>query len=251
MPPSIKDISTHLNTHLDIANFEDGAINGVQITTTAPITSVATAVTSSLEAIERAVALKVQALIVHHGIFRKGDSYPLTDIKYKKIKLLIENNIALLCYHLPLDAHQELGNNWKAARDLGLQDLKPGFMYGSSTIGVIGTMAPMPFDAFTKKVEQYYGNKANAVSVKKTISSVGIVSGGAHKSLDDAVKAGVDCFITGTVDEPVWDTAHEKQISFLSLGHYCTETVGPKALADYMQKTMQVSATFIKTENPF
>ncbi len=247
----LNQLASHLNTFLDISSFEDKAINGIQIANEIPINHIATAVTSTLEAIEKAVALKAQALIVHHGIFCKGDGYQIVDTRYKKIKLLIENNVALLCYHLPLDAHQDIGNNWKAARDLGLQDLTPWFKYTNTTIGVIGSITPTPFDEFIKKVEQYYGNRANKVKTKEIISSVGIVSGGAHKLIDDAVQAPVDCFITGTVDEPVWDIAHEKQISFLGLGHYATETIGVQALAEYLQATMHVQASFIKTDNPF
>lgn len=248
---SLSELSSYLNNYLEISKFDENAYNGVQVANTAPITHVATAVTASLQAIEKAAQLKAQALIVHHGIFTKNSWHPLTDIQYKKIKMLIDHDIALLGYHLPLDAHQEIGNNWKAARDLGLQDLAPFGEYNKMIIGVKGSMAPTSFEAFKQKAEKYYGNSAAVVKVKDPIASVAIISGGADKFVKAAAQAEADCFITGRFDEPVWDDAHENNISFLGLGHYATETIGVKALADHLQKKFDIPATFIKIENPF
>ncbi len=252
----MKTLSTHelaiyLNELLHISSFNENAYNGIQVANTAPIKEIATAVSASLEAIEKAAALKAQVLIVHHGLFRKNDTHLLAGTRFKKIKVLIEHNIALLTYHLPLDAHQELGNNWKAAKDLGLADLKPFGVLSDMPIGVIGTSAPHSFEEFRRQVEAYYGNTAAAVVVKDPIRSVAIISGGADKYIHDAALAGADCFITGRYDEPVYDAAHEENISFLGLGHYATETVGVKALAQHLQETFEVPCTFIKTENPF
>lgn len=248
---TLAQLSQYLNMFLDPLKMEDVAINGIQVANKGFITSSATAVTASLETIEKAAALGVQALIVHHGIFKKGDPYAINGIQYKKIKVLVDHDIALLGYHLPLDAHRELGNNYKAALDLGLQNLQPFAEYYKVPIGVIGSIIPMPFNVFKKKVEDYYGRPATSVKVKDSISSVAIVSGGAEKSITAAAHANADCFITGRVDEPVWDSAHEEGISFLGLGHYATETVGPKALAEHIQEIFTISCTFIKTDNPF
>jgi dinuclear metal center YbgI/SA1388 family protein len=246
------ELANYLSAFLDPLKIEDAAPNGLQVANTGPIFKIATAVTASLETIEQAVALGVQALIVHHGIFVKGDSYSVTGTKYRKIKLLIDHDIALLGYHLPLDAHREVGNNWQAARDLGLQNLEPFLEYGKIYLGVIGsTPEPISMLEFQHKVEIYYGRPAAAVAVKDIISSVAIVSGAGEKFIKDAARAGADCYITGRVDEPVWDIAHEENISFLGLGHYGTETVGPKALALYVQEKLGISSSFIQTENPF
>ncbi len=248
---TLSELSSYLNALLDPMKMEDMAPNGVQVGHTGPITSLATAVTASLETLEEAARLGVQALIVHHGIFKKGDPYPLVGTLYKKIQVLIKHDIALLGYHLPLDAHRELGNNYRAALDLGLQNLQPFAEYYKVPIGVIGHLVPVSFDEFKRKVEKYYGRPAAFVKVKDSISSVAIVSGGAEKSIVAAAHAGADCFITGRFDEPVWDSAHEEGISFLGLGHYTTETVGPMALGEHLQKVFGIPCTFIKTENPF
>ncbi len=246
---SVPELSQYLNSLL--SPIEENALNGLQVAGAGPINSIATAVTASVEAIEKAAALQAQALIVHHGIFLKNDAQPLIGNKYKKIKLLIDHNIALYAYHLPLDADREIGNNWKAAKDLGLQNLQPFLEYNKIPIGVMGTMPPAPFEVFKQKVEHYYGATAAFVKVKDTIRSVAIVSGGADRFVADAAQAGADCFITGRFDEPVWDAAHEEHISFLGLGHYATETVGVKALAEKLQEKFNIPCTFIKTDNPF
>lgn len=248
---ALKELSTCLDSYLDPLRMEDTAINGLQVSNSGTITKIATAVTASLEAIEEAADLGAQALIVHHGIFRKGDSYKITGTQYRKIKALIDNDIALLCYHLPLDAHVELGNNWKAAQDLGLKELQPFAYYYKTPIGVYGFFDPLPFDDFKKKVETYYDHAAAFVKIKDIVSSAAIVSGAGEKSMKEAAQLGVDCFISGRFDEPVWDEAHEEHISFLGLGHYATEVVGVKALAHYLHKLYEIPCTFIKTDNPF
>ncbi len=248
---SVNELALYLNALLNVQAFEENSFNGIQVTTSSPIRKIATGVTASIETIEKAILLKAQVLIVHHGIFLKNDPQPLIGNRYKKIKLLMDHNIALLAYHLPLDAHQEVGNNWKAAKDLGLRHLKPFLEINKVPMGVIGFMSPMSFDIFTQSVEQYYGNTAARVKVKDTIASVAIISGGADKCITDAAKAGADCFITGRFDEPVWDAAHEENISFLGLGHYATETVGVKGLVDKLQQQFNIPCTFIKTGNPF
>ncbi len=250
-PVTLQEFAHHLNEYIDPYAIEESAYNGIQVSCTRPITKIATAVSASIETIEKAIELQATALIVHHGIFRKKDVHSITGLTYKKIKLLMDHDIALLCYHLPLDAHQDIGNNWKAARDLGLENLQSFCWHAKHPIGVIGTIAPMLFDDFTQQAQEYYGRYAQAVKVKNTISTIAIVSGGADGFIADAAYAGADCFITGRVDEPVWDTAQELGISFLAFGHYSTETVGPRALAQYAQQTFDIETVFIKTENPF
>ena len=248
---STLELTQYLNEYIDPYKIDEGAYNGIQVTNSGTITKIATAVSASLEAIEKAAELKAQALIVHHGIFLKNEPQQLSGTKYKKIKALIENDIALFCYHLPLDAHRELGNNWKAARDLGLQDLQPCADYNKISIGVIGSINPISFEELKKKVENYYGNKAAEVKVKDSIKKIALVSGAGERFINTVAQAGADCYITGRVDEPVWDTAQEENISFLGLGHYATEIIGVKALAEHLQQKFGITCLFIKTKNPF
>lgn len=248
---TIQELSHHLNHFLNIKNYTDICPNGIQITNEDYIMRIATAVSPDLRTIEKAIDLNVQGLITHHGLFKNNETIILDGIKYQKIKNLIENNIALLVYHLPLDAHQTFGNNWKAANDLGWNNLQPFGEYNGMMIGVQGNFPTIDAHQFTEKLEKYYGNKASVAITKLNISSAALISGAGYKFISEAVKANLDCFISGSFDEPAWYTAHEENINFYGLGHATTEKIGPKALAEYIQKQFNILATFIDTQNPF
>lgn len=160
-------------------NFKDYCINGLQVEGVKEIHSIATGVTANLATIQAAVEKKVQVLLVHHGLFWDRDSYAITGPKKEKIKLLLDHGISLLAYHLPLDAHMTIGNNWKAALDMGWQNLQPFGMYNGSPIGVKGTFPKISEEEFRLKLEKYYNHSAScALGGKKHIESAALVSGG-------------------------------------------------------------------------
>ncbi len=162
------------------------------------------------------------------------------------------NDISLLAYHLPLDAHQELGNNWPAAKLLGWTDLEPFGNFQSMKIGVKGTVEPTSQEEMKKKLEKFYGHPAQTVfGGKKQIRSCALISGGAHKAIPEAVLEEVDCFITGTTDEPVWHQAHQDKINFYALGHAATETIGVQLLGEHLAEQFNLKLTYIHENNPF
>jgi dinuclear metal center YbgI/SA1388 family protein len=242
-------LADELNAYIGGQHIADRGPNGLQITNYGTIAKIATAVSTDLATIEQAVALNVQALITHHALL---NIFPIVDvIEYKKIALLMQHNIALLRYHLPLDAHHIIGNNWYAARELGWQDLQPFGLYSNVPIGVQGTIAPTPFASFVEQLERYYANKATTVKLHDTIRSVAVVSGKGYTFIDQAAQANVDCLVTGSVDEPAWYDAHAYGISLCALGHAATEKIGPRALATYINQTYGIETVFIDTANPF
>jgi dinuclear metal center YbgI/SA1388 family protein len=249
---TLSDLQAYLHELLQCSTISDYCHNGIQVEGTEKIESIATAVSADLATIQAAAALGVQALIVHHGLFWQRDSHVISGVKREKIRLLLEHNISLLAYHLPLDKHQELGNNWRAAKELGWTDLQPfGFTNGQA-IGVKGQIGPISREALQKKLEKYYRHSAQCVfGGKEKVHSIALISGGAHKSLSDAIEQGVDCFLTGTVDEPIWHQAKEGRINFFALGHSATERIGPKALGNHLEQKYQLSHQFIDSENPF
>ena len=244
---TIQDLSLFLEELLSPEKFTDYCPNGIQVEGKRQISKLCFAVSASLAAIDEAVERGADALIVHHGIFWNKDAHIVTGIKRDKLERLLKNGISLLAYHFPLDAHSRIGNNWKAAMDLGLGDLQP-----FESIGVQGSMASTDVSAFCKKLETYYGHPAHvALGGKKKVTKVAIISGAAHRTIEQAADAGVDCYITGSFDEPVWDIAHERRINFFALGHYSTERVGILALMAELQKQFKVSCEFIDLFNPF
>ena len=246
---TLDKLSSFLNTELDIDDIKDFCPNGLQVEGKSSVKKIAFAVSASLETIEIAVEENVDALIVHHGIFWDKDPMPIVGTKKKKIELLLKNKISLLGYHLPLDSHQKVGNNFHAAKELGFSNLKP---FGPNDIGVQGTFNPINIQAFQKSLENYYNHPAHtALGGKKEVHSAALISGGAHREIMNAVKAGVDCFITGSFDEPIWHIAFEEKINFFAMGHSNTETVGPKALMQLVKKKFSIDALFIDVPNPF
>ena len=249
---TLQDFCHDLNTLLINTPVDDYCPNGLQVEGQKSITKIGTAVSASLATIQEAVRQNVHALIVHHGMFWERDSQLIIGVKREKLRLLLDNGISLLGYHLPLDIHQEYGNNWKAARDMGWQELQPFGFYKGTAIGVRGILRDTSREKLQEILEVYYQHPANvALGGKKEIKSLALISGGAHKMINDAVVGKVDAFITGSFDEPIWNIAHEEGINFYALGHSATEKVGPKAIGDYLASKFGLEHTFIDVPNPF
>jgi dinuclear metal center YbgI/SA1388 family protein len=236
-----------LNNLLQPSLFNDFCPNGLQVEGCKEVKKVATAVSADLATIEKAVNEGVDTLVVHHGLFWNKDPYPVVGVLKKRLKLLLDHQINLMAYHLPLDAHVEVGNNWCAARDLGLRSLDV-----FREFGVIGECAPQSFDGLKQSLESYYGQKA-VVSAggNAEINRVALISGGAYRELRSAAEVGADAFITGNFDEPAWSLAKEYGIHFFSMGHTATEKVGPKALCIWIKENLQKEVFFIDSENKF
>lgn len=249
---TLQDLFLFLQNLLSPDELADYCPNGVQVEGKRDVKRICFSVSASLAVIEEALKRGADALIVHHGIFWNKDPYAIVGTKRGKLQLLLTAGMSLLAYHLPLDVHQSIGNNWKAAFDLGLEDLEPFSPIGKTFLGVKGKLEPINVDAFQKKLEVYYGHPAHsALGGKKQVCSAAIVSGGAHRYIEQAADAGLDCYITGSFDEPIWDIAHERKINFFALGHYSTERVGVLALMAEVQKQLKIPCEFIDLFNPF
>ena len=249
---TLQDLLQYLNQLLQPELFSDVCPNGLQIEGKKTISRVAFAVSASLATIKQAIALKVDALVVHHGVFWDKTSCILLGSKKQKFQLLLEHKISLLAYHLPLDAHQTVGNNWKAARDLGFTNLKAFGLLGANKIGVKAQIKPTLVESFQTKLEAYYEHIAHAaLGGKKQISSVAIVSGGAHWMIEQAIQEKIDCFVTGSFDEPIWDLAYENGMHFFALGHFSTEKIGVESLKQITTKHFAIPTYFINLFNPF
>lgn len=249
---SLQELCNYLNELLEAKNYKDYCDNGLQIQGKPKIGKIGTAVSASLETIQTAVEQGVDALIVHHGMFWSRDSQIIIGTKREKIRLLLQNEISLLAYHLPLDSQKELGNNWKAAKDLGWTNLEPFGEINGVAEGVKGCFPPQKIDAFQSSLEVYYQHTAHcALGGKSTVETAALVSGGAYRMLSEAAKEGVDCFVTGNFDEPAWPQSFEEGINFFAMGHSATERVGPRALGEHLKENFALEYTFIDTLNPF
>lgn len=250
----LEDLVKYLDEELKINQIKDFGPNGLQVEgRDETIKEIVTAVSASLKTIHAAIKEKARVLIVHHGIFWDKNSPCITGVQREKIKLLLDHNISLLAYHLPLDCHPKVGNNWKAAMDLGWNNLQPfGPSQGNHILGVMGTFPEQNIDHFKHRLEKYYGHPAHAaLGGSSKVSSAALISGGAHREIHKAVEVGVDCYITGSFDEPIWNIAHEEGLNFFAMGHYNTEEVGPKALGTHLANKFNLKHKFLHIPNPF
>jgi dinuclear metal center YbgI/SA1388 family protein len=248
----LNKIVDYSNELLEIEKFSDYCPNGLQVEGKKEVKKLAVAVTASLNVINKAVAMKADALLVHHGFFWGKEQQVLKGVYKEKIQLLLKNNISLLAYHLPLDAHQELGNNWGAFIEMGFKNLEPfGFLSGQP-LGVKAKCKPMDVKIFTSKLAKYYGQKPQVVvGGKRKIEKIGLISGGAHREIKQAIDEELDAYLTGTQDEPLWHIANEEKIHFFALGHSASEKIGPKRLGAHLSKAFKLKMQFIEEANPF
>lgn len=249
----LKEICDYADELLDVPGIPDFCPNGLQIEGRKEVKTLVSAVSASLETIEAAVEdPEVDALLVHHGFFWKGEDARIVGTKRKKIQQLLEKEVSLIVYHLPLDVHPELGNNGRAAEEMGWTNRQTLGRYNGIPMGVQGEFDECSIAEFVQKVGDYYGSHVHtALGGPSRVSSAGLISGGAHRSITDAVKAGVDCFITGSFDEPIWHIAKEEGIHFLAVGHSNSEKVGPRTLGEHLARKFQLNHRFLDLPNPF
>jgi dinuclear metal center YbgI/SA1388 family protein len=230
-------IAGYLDHYLQVGEVPDepGALNGLQAENqSGSVCRIVAAVDASLATIETAACEEPCLLLVHHGLFWDGN-IPLTGRRYRRIRALLENDIALYSAHSPLDVHTEVGNNYVLARQLGLGALEFFDLYRGIPLGVKGRLEkPVPRDEFVARVQTLLGSPAKLMPGGPELSDrVGIITGGAGSRIAAAQSAGVDTYVTGEGAHHTYFDAMEFGVNAIYAGHYATETVGVKALAEH------------------
>ncbi len=243
-----------MQTLLEPGRFADVAENGLQVEGVDVVTRVVTGVSANQALLEAAVAHGAQAVIVHHGLVWGGGIRRLDGWLRKRMQLLLAHDLNLFAYHLPLDAHPDVGNNVGLARALGVTSTKPFGRYKGQLIGLQGTLAPRASLAgLVERARKNVVGDAGRVHAfgdpRQEITSVGLCTGGAPELLHEAIDAGLDAYITGEVTEYVKAVAEESGVCFLGLGHHATERFGPRALAAAL-RDHGLDAVFVDVDNP-
>jgi len=242
-----------LDDLLDAESVSDYCPNGLQVEGAPHVQRLVTAVSASLALFIRAVDHEADAILVHHGILWNGSEATRIVGSYReRIRILLENRISLIGYHLPLDRHPELGNAAQLARRLGLGELEPFGEHQGVSAGVCGVF-PEPVDA-----EELFAAVAEACDRepqvfegnRRLISSVGIVTGSAQREYHQAVAAGLDAYVTGEATEWVLHQAAEDGVHYLAAGHYATERFGVQALGRRIAERHDLDVEFIDLPNP-
>ena len=242
----INDLIGHLDALLNPSAFDDYGPNGLQVPGKAEIRTVVTGVSASMDLFERAASEDADLVLVHHGLFW-GAIGPVDQQLKRRLKLLFDHDIALAAYHLPLDAHPEVGNNALLAEAIGATEPEP--FVG---IGVRAKLPGIAPEDLRARVREATGGREPLAFLAgpDPVTTIGIVSGGAAKHLDDAIAAGLDAFVTGEPREPAMNDAREAQIHFLAAGHYATETFGVRALGDRLAAEFGIRHVFADIPNP-
>jgi len=245
----LNELEIYLNQLLDIAHFRDYCPNGLQVEGRSEVQQLVSGVTASLDFLEAAVSAGADAVIVHHGYFWRGENPCVTGMKYRRISYLIAHRVGLLAYHLPLDAHSELGNNTQLGRRLGFTETG---RFGEQGLGFLGALpSETSLKELCTKIEQALSRKPLAIgSESRMIQRVAWCTGGAQDYFDEAIRLGVDAFVTGEISERMVHSARESDVAFISAGHHATERYGIQALGEHVAQIFGVAHRFIDIDSP-
>ena len=248
----LQDIIQWCDQTLKSPEFKDYAPNGLQIEGKTEVRKILAAVTASQDAIDAAIRENADLLLVHHGYFWKGEAYPITGMRGKRIKSLIQHDISLLAYHLPLDSHPSLGNNAAIADLLELERIKALDPSERHSIGNTGYLKqPMPVEEFKTFVsEKLKFDVTHLPADKNMIEKVGFCTGGAQDYIVKAAEQGCDAYISGEVSERTFYEAEELNVHYYACGHHATERYGVQRLAQALSDEFGIETSYFELNNP-
>jgi len=244
-----QELEAYLSQYLDVARFRDYSPNGLQVEGRAYVDRIATGVTASVELLASAIDSGADAIIVHHGYFWRGDDARIVGMRRRRIAMLIEANVNLFAFHLPLDAHAQVGNNATLAAHLGFQ---VHGQFGDQNIGYYGEITSAPtLSELAERVERRLERKPLVVGDEsRLVRRIAWCTGAAQSYIEEAVALGVDAFLTGEASEQTVHVARETGIAFISAGHHATERYGIHALGGHLAREFGLEHRFIDVPNP-
>lgn len=246
------EIIRFLDDLLDVRSIADYGPQGLQVEGRDEVQKIAVGVSASVELFRRASAAGADLIICHHGLLWDGKAPVVRGGTRARLKLLLEADITLLGYHLALDAHAEHGNNARIAAELGLVDTEPFGEYKGTKIGRMGRFEPaLNRKQLNAKIRAIFGGEPLIFPFgPNPVRTIGVISGGATSDFSQAIDAGLDAYLTGEVSEYIQERAREERVSYISAGHYRTETFGVRALADLLKREFALDSFFIDVPNP-
>ena len=238
-----------LANFLQVSRFQDYCPNGLQVEGRADVRRIVTGVTASQALIEAAIEVNADAIMVHHGYFWRGEPAEVTGMKRKRLKQLLVHDISLLAYHLPLDAHPEVGNNVQLGKVLGwplTRYLDDKYML---------PLAELPHAMTLQQLGQHISGKLNRQvqllgEPDRLVRSVAWCTGAAQSYIQQAVAAGADVFLSGEVSEQTWHSVCETNTAYIAAGHHATERYGIQALGQWLADNHDVEHIYIEVDNP-
>lgn len=246
----LNELETYLNKLLNIDQFHDYCPNGLQVEGRNEVRRLVSGVTASLDFLQAAILAGADAILVHHGYFWRNEESRIVNIKFRRLESLIKNDISMLAYHLPLDAHPEFGNNAQLAHRLGFVE---NGRFGEQDIAMQGILLSqgMKLKELQLHIEAALLRKPLVIGDdSRLICRIAWCTGGAQDYFEEAIRLGVDAFLTGEISERTVHTARESGVAFISAGHHATERYGVQALGEHLSRKFGINHQFIDIDNP-
>jgi dinuclear metal center YbgI/SA1388 family protein len=253
------ELSLYLDDHLQVARIKDYCPNGLQVQGKPIIKKLVSGVTASMALIEEAIALKADAIMVHHGWFWKNDDARVIGQLHSRLKLLMDHEINLFAYHLPLDVHPVLGNNAQLAKVMGWKPLM-----GSKRVSLVSASVidGLIWEGRPEASQKTLGQLARSISgrlgrdplvigdLNKPIKRIAWCTGGAQGYINEAISMKVDAYISGEVSEQTFHAAQESGVAYIAAGHHATERYGIGALGEFVAQKYKLMHQFVDIPNP-
>lgn len=245
----LNELRDYIGSLLEISRFRDYAPNGIQVEGKPQILRLATGVTASQRLLDEAVAWGADAILVHHGYFWRSEGDAIVGIKKRRLAHLLQHDVSLLAYHLPLDAHGVLGNNAQLGKRLGF--VEQG-RFGEQDIACLGELAqPQMLAQLAAHIEGVLLRAPQVIGRnERTIRRIAWCSGAAQGLFDEAVTLDVDAFLTGEISEQSVHIAEETGVAFIAAGHHATERYGVRALGEHLAGQFDVAHRFFDMDSP-
>lgn len=245
----LKQLVNYTRQILQVERFADYCPNGLQVEGKSHINKIVTGVTASMEFLEAAKVAGADAVLVHHGYFWKNEDACVVGIKRNRIKFLLDNQMSLLAYHLPLDAHPELGNNAQLGKVLGLA--VEAYSGNQGLIAQSALRHSQTLGQFSEHLAVQLGRTPLVIGdLNRPVKNVAWCTGGAQGYMTDAIDLGVDVFISGEISEQTVHLARESGIAYIAAGHHATERYGIKALGEHLANEFSLAHAFKDIDNP-
>ncbi|OIR15856.1 putative GTP cyclohydrolase 1 type 2 [mine drainage metagenome] len=245
----LNELRDYIGSELAVSRFRDYCPNGVQVEGRPQVRRIATGVTASQAVLEAATAWGADAILVHHGYFWRSEDAAIAGIKKRRIAHLLQHDISLLAYHLPLDAHPEFGNNAQLGGVLGF--VEQG-RFGEQDIAMHGALDhPQTLQQLTQHIQHTLQRVPQVIAhANPNITRIAWCSGGAQGYFEQAVALGVDAFLTGEISEQNVHVAQETGVAFIAAGHHATERYGVQALGEHLAARFDLEHRFFDQDNP-
>ncbi|EUJ09553.1 dinuclear metal center protein, YbgI/SA1388 family [Methylophilaceae bacterium 11] len=242
-------LNLYLKDILQPARFNDYCPNGLQVEGKSEIQRIVTGVTASQALIDAAVKRNADAILVHHGYFWRGEPPEIVGIKKQRIQTLLQHDINLFAYHLPLDAHPQFGNNVMLGQQLGF-DIE-AWLDDKQMIAKATLAQPLSIEQLSLHVAERLGRVPQIIpSTRSLIKTVAWCTGAAQQYIDVAIAAEVDLFISGEISEQTVHAVRESNTAYMAAGHHATERYGIQALGVHLANQFGLSHEFVDIDNP-